>query len=789
MKKNLEDFFKDETEQGYNAAVDSMLSNSSSDIGIYSSVKNAAGRLYSGYKPYMNSQIRNFMPIFNDLKGNFFTSVRSFIKDTYDISDADLDKFQDAINWSSTSIIATIDKSLPITIPATRIRSRIKSANLENNPDNVNDIYAEEYLKELKALSQVYELLDIKNIMESGKRTMVNSNQEDKDLPLSFGIAPSDYELSQFLTQTFLRIARKFMDKMPKIRRDRPKLAKSLVEETYKDTIGKFGVGRYQLKDGDSEQFKSSFHQILSSDEVDINAIDILAEDISNELLLKMKDMISWGSGLNWTYGSGETAEIADLGTEVSLNTVYYYNRAYNKQLEEVSPTSFYLTELKKRSTGNADAIKYLTKLNEAFYTLLLVPEKFNYNGPNPDTEFIKLFPDNLLKSKANGDTSAIFTFMDYRDAYAEILNHTTNSNYTKIFTGTGVMVKQLRPVRDDQNVKRIFFNSDKMNTTWNHRVNKDKILKFKGFFHTACLTGVVFPLDGQNTEFNYQSRMIYHGKPSKYTEGEGGKMTDYMDYDGGNKGPRDREVYDYTFDLPKRYSKMKLFNLAALKRPTSYLIPSCRGCGCLKYRDGSDTGGNITGNYLKTVLATAKVLDFSQGYEWKEKKTSPRKAAEKYVEKSFTPEQLGVEGDISGDYCLYTPILPQSHNLGSGTSKETEAGGSGEEAEIICPVADATDGIESLDLTMDEINDIINTCQNVMDSFPMSEDDCQNAKLNNKCLLLDKDGFAAAGISGDGIPIKDVLTGEWSGSSDCLAPATQKPPTKMCNPKVLLSR
>ena len=778
MRDRLLEYNSDDSRRGFKALAQEALT----DTGRLSTRIDGESLnivLYKHKNDYIQEQMSDYQSVIDNLKSNFLLSIESYVQEKYEISQADLTKFQDLIKWTSTALTYTIKDSVDIYIPPSRIRYRLQNSNLPNNFENSQKIIGEEFFKELKHAKSLFTILPLANMTYgSGDslNTRINSKAEDSALPSSFGVALSNEELQQLIVGTFFDYVRLLAAKKAELNKDINKISKEAIKKAYLESIGEYGYEKSMFNEG-TKEFNTKFDQYINSNQVGSKAIDLILEDMNAELSLRMSDLVS--RSLLISSNSSSPVNIGDV--TFPAKTYYYKDRVTGVSIaDQISPISLYLNKL-AMATSDTQTKAFINDLNRVYYYLVKIAYLFNSrtSGVNDNKKNINLFPDNMMRSGDGGDTSAIFSFMDYRDAYAATLNHTTNNNTTSLFNNTNVMLRQLRPISDDRDVQRIFFDVSKINTAWNHRSGNTRTL-FKGFFHTACLTGVIYPMDGQTTEFNYQSRMLHHKK-------DGRNMQDYQAYDNGSKGPNEPQVYDYTFDLPNKYPKMNFFNLAALKRPTSYLIPNCGECGCLQNGDNQqDRAGQVDGFYLKEVLERAKVLDFSQGYKWLSKESNPDI---KYPEKSFTKADLGISEPISGDYCLFSPLVPQSHNLGSGNSAGTPNTGGEKEDEVICPIADATKGIEELDLTLDEINDVIRTCASVMRRFPMSEADCENSKLNNKCLLLDKAGFEAAGISEANIPIQNVLTGEWTGSSDCLAPASQKPPTKMCNSNVLLSR
>lgn len=354
------------------------------------------------------------------------------------------------------------------------------------------------------------------------------------------------------------------------------------------------------------------------------------------------------------------------------------------------------------------------------------LPVGFKYYFPYNDMRYVKRFGNDELERAGNSlpkqappsvPATTIMSFMDFSEAYAEGLNilaggsktnldykHRGNTlnkdesrfnenSYTNI--EKSILSKMYKPV--PKTAKRVFYTPDLITSTV-----KQNSTKYTGFFHRACKTGVL--MAPKDKEFYYQSR--YKEVKSNYDIRNNIKARD--------------KIYFDTYQIPHPENKMSghgnkfpSFNLIQLKRPTAYLINNCADCSCLKT-------GNLTGKSLKDLVASATRIDFSYGYTLKE---------DNYKEKEFTGFTQ------SDDLCLFSPIVPQSHDVGEGSSEELHSDEDHDHNEneylkdvFACPMIDAlyldsadAKTIADKNLNADQIESILQSCKEVS-VFPLPE-------------------------------------------------------------------
>jgi hypothetical protein len=371
-------------------------------------------------------------------------------------------------------------------------------------------------------------------------------------------------------------------------------------------------------------------------------------------------------------------------------------------------------------------------------------------NNPKFDLEF---------QTPPNVPTTTVMSFFDYAESYAEFLNIYSNGVHTDLSyahrgasntlaserklsysfgnADRALVSKMLRTV--GSKAKRVFYSPSLISSYVTQGTTK-----INGFYHKICKTGVFIENDDHSsaTEFYYQSR--YRKVKTTYTK----------------KNPaKDEKIYFESYDIPNsKHGHSTLadnfpsFNLIQLKRPTAYLIKNnCSECSCLKT-------GNLTGQGLRNILASAQRMDFSKDYKrYLEKGDNTPVTKGPYAEKEFP-----ISG---GNYCLFSPIVPQSHDVGEGSSEDTNDHDHKEtENEYLagvfaCPMIDAlylnpgVSGVKTFkDVNLDEgkKNKIEKSCDK-KGLFPLAEDKylahCSGPQ-NDVCDLYTDEELSSLGVS-----------------------------------------
>lgn len=363
------------------------------------------------------------------------------------------------------------------------------------------------------------------------------------------------------------------------------------------------------------------------------------------------------------------------------------------KELSESEIHSNYKSKTPSNGLGTftTNAIKALDYLNEVFvWESIYWYNAFDHNGEqysdpwyakkgtkptNPaykkdldHEELAQVLNSGPTPSINGAQVSTIFSFANYSDAMADILN-SIHGHPSKFNWAAKKRYKRIYK-RVPENLKYLYF-TPKNITGAELEKNSSGV---SGWMHTACKTGTVFPyIPNSTTEFHYQTR--YRSQRNFNTD----LNSYYSDYPSAQKY---RHPYDDTFLIPTdKNTKLPFHTLINLKRPNSYLIPNCNKCGCLKKKFEN-------GDALDTLLKTAKRFDFTSGYKWidfnspapfAEKRfdvnnslNDQREIAEK-VYASSTDKSISVPSN-SGDYCLYSPLVPQSHEVGTGSSSNKDS-------------------------------------------------------------------------------------------------------------------
>jgi len=372
---------------------------------------------------------------------------------------------------------------------------------------------------------------------------------------------------------------------------------------------------------------------------------------------------------------------------------------------------------------------------------------KYEQNSPytNSDGTFLEsnsqkgtILP--AIKRVTGGSASTILSFLNFKEAFADMLNFASgNVKENNLVNTSKQMIDMMaKPVRSDANL--VYYTPNLLKTK-----TSDKGVPISGFLHTACKTGVTFRYDNETTEFMYQTRF----------------RTPKGTYD-STKTANSKEIGPYvtSYKLPQRAEssfinkdnyKINIFNplnMIQIKRPTSYLIGNCKDCGCLKKGiTGNELEWMLTNQSDKTKPYRYKLLDFSQGYNW---------------EKDYPYKEYKIESN-PGDLCMFSPIVPQSHDIGSGGTKDNKDNINVEKQnELVysCPIIDALEykGFDKNGYTLPDvikseavIDAIVDECIKNNDVFPLKEDEYNKHCYSNKndvCDLFSDADINQLGIS-----------------------------------------
>jgi hypothetical protein len=348
--------------------------------------------------------------------------------------------------------------------------------------------------------------------------------------------------------------------------------------------------------------------------------------------------------------------------------------------------------------------------------------------------------------SQMGAQVSTIYSFADYTGAYVDILKQLTEvskrpSEANKVSEGNWRKWRNykymLKPVPKD--LKYVYYRPTDISIGGDHGVH--------GFLHTACHTGVLFPdnFNGKpNTRFHYQSRY-------KTPRGKG-----YRDYPSSESY---RYQYDDSYYIPQNENlTISPLTMIKIKNPTSYLVygdKGCNNCNCLKDK-------SLTEDKLRKWLKEGIELQFTSEFEWQTDKKVGQFAQKKYkvvssvsdnsssIRSSFRRnfktggKQTAYINHPSENYCLFSPIVPQSHEVGSGdASAQDDNTNVTKELAVInsCPFVEALvgadgdpeigirelSGLPDVNLTEAQFNEIKTTCNSAIESFPMDIASCKN--------------------------------------------------------------
>lgn len=426
------------------------------------------------------------------------------------------------------------------------------------------------------------------------------------------------------------------------------------------------------------------------------------------------------------------------------------------------------------------------------------------------------LFYKSPFKSDNGADNvaSTIYSLLDYRNAYAKILNDSfdpTVDKKTRIFPAYPddfleheynvkhspskfgkIVESQMLPIKDYVNLTKIYFrpnqfysrnpmitNGSKKNYHYRHyhadgRYGKEpnkydkETNKFEalGVFHPrsqkGCNTGTFFYnisdvdikyLDGQLTEqyptspiasryklldrtkFHYFSRMM-SADHSMLPEGMTVRRSNII------------QAWDKSFHAVDDFYPVPKFNLIKTKHPITYVIPGCGQCNCLKT-------GKITGDKLEQLLNGSLELNFYSDYKWivenpdvelpesialKEFVTNKTKEHQVTFASVMAKQGKSMPQPFKGkDICLYSPLVPQSHNAGSGGGEGNLADHDESEAESVnfCPIIDALKTMPTVSgVSGAYVQEVKKVCFEEVASFPMNPLKCVT-KEQDVCTFL----------------------------------------------------
>ena len=417
-----------------------------------------------------------------------------------------------------------------------------------------------------------------------------------------------------------------------------------------------------------------------------------------------------------------------------------------------------------------------------------------------------------------SNQASTIFSLLDYRNAYAKMLNDNYDekvTNKNRLFPARPddflkhaygikhnpskfgqIVESQLLPIKDYVNLTKIYFrpgqfysrnkmltdDSNKRYYTYRHyhtdgtsgrlpnkydRIKND--FEAVGVFHPltggGCNTGTFFYnitdldlkfLNGgltetvpvtspyaanykslDNTKFHYFSRMQV-ADHSLLPEGTVNKRSAII------------QSWDKSFDAVDDLFSTPKLNLIKAKHPITYVIPNCGQCNCLKK--------GITGDKLEQILNGSLELNFYSQYKWLVENPDAEHpeaiALKEFVatkdfewQKTFSDiiakQKSKVKLPLTGkDICLYSPLIPQSHNAGSGggAGNKTEHNESTAETAKFCPIIDALKIMPAVSgITDTDIAEVKRVCFKEVASFPMSAISCVKKQQDVCTFLPDK--------------------------------------------------
>jgi hypothetical protein len=602
----------------------------------------------------------------------------TFLKEKYALNDKDIKTYQDTVNWTFLSFFSGLKDTYKV--------DYWKTFNPKINP--------EEYAKKAAMATKPNSILTYKDYKKILIRSKINSGGTQAYVPGASGVFMPKTKYIEFVSSYLIKMYMAMKTKAP----TNPKAKKN---QNYD-----FQMPITELQEIIKKYFPDKDYKISDKNGSEVDPILVTSHLIGLDML--------------------------DHSMAIILGT---------KQYNSVSQAERFLKEIKTKLSEAEFA-----ELSVIYTRLTLFVAKFRAESrPASSARAFDNYKFTMKKNITNSseDASTVFSFLDYRDTFAAINNNIYNNDLTYNFQKKIGLRQAAKKIGNDMNVIGVYYKPNSI-------ISRDTEAQtfFTGFFHNACETGVFFLHDPyKNTRFHYQTRMA-------------GIRGNYQQYKNSN------ELYDQIHFLSEQPGKkLKYFNMLALKHPTAYLIPSCKSCGCLKK---TPEGNNVTGDYLLSKLQDKNTieLNFNDGFEWRDDGKDKTQVGKKiyssaYAIKEYNLEKLkalaakkggSISAKISSNYCLYAPTVPQSHNWGDGAAKDNGPDDTNTDKEFYCPVIDALAGLNDIKvnakgeidaagavLTEDQINEVINVCEQVVDNFPMNEKDCKDPSKNNKCIFVNQ--------------------------------------------------
>lgn len=291
-----------------------------------------------------------------------------------------------------------------------------------------------------------------------------------------------------------------------------------------------------------------------------------------------------------------------------------------------------------------------------------------------------------IVKTSSQGQTTSVYNFLNTRIGSLWALRH-----FPDLYTQ-----RVVKPILKRQGVSDIYLNVDRI-TSFDKDKERNEI---KGFFHGACNSGVIFEIGKKATKFTYMSRIIPRDDYVRYSD-ENAQYDTFYDLasDVLEKEPKIRSGAQTTMGY------MNPFVMVKTKHPSTYVIPNCTNCDCMKSfidrypldTDLSRPGAKLQpttfdqvyqlGKDLEDFLSTkAYRMDFHSGFTYIKNPTKDKNAhAELKITGSYKTEvpyksfnaknileAFGKKGEsLDNSYCLYSPVIPQAHEVGDGASED----------------------------------------------------------------------------------------------------------------------
>lgn len=604
----------------------------------------------------------------------------TFLKEKYALDDKDIKKYQDTVNWTFLSFFSGLKDTYKI--------DYWKTFDPKETP--------EEYAKKASIAKKPNRILTYKDYKKILIRSKISSGGTQSYVPGASGVFIPKTKYIEFVSSYLIKMYMAMKTKAA----SNPKAKKN---QNYNFQMSKSDLEALIKKHFPDKEFKLS-----DKDSSELDPLLATSYLVGLDMLDRSLDIV---------------LEVKDDGS--------------------VSNSEKFLKEIREKLAGAE-----LYEMNQIYSKIILFVSKVRgFARPGTSYRAFDNYKFTMKKTITNSseDASTVFSFLDYRDTFAAINNNIYNNDSTYNFQKKRGLRQAAKKIGNDMNVIGVYYKPNSIISRDTHAQTF-----FTGFFHNQCQTGVFFPHDQSNTRFQYQTRMA-------------GLRGNYQQYKNSN------ELYDQIHYLSEQPGKkLKYFNMLALKHPTAYLIPGCKSCGCLKK---TPSGANVTGDYLLSKLQDKNTieLNFNDGFEWRDDGKDKTQVGKKvyssaYAIKEYNLEKLkalaakkggSISGKISSNYCLYAPTVPQSHNWGDGAAKDNGPDDTNTDKEFYCPVVDALGDIgnilydekgnmipapEGQELTDDEVNKIINICEQVVDNFPMDENDCKDPSKNNKCIFVNQD-------------------------------------------------